>query len=110
VEEPVVIARVYDLLLWILPRIEKFPRSQRFVLGERLERTLYDLLEALIEARWSKDRRAPLRRANLLVDAARYYVRLSRDLKLLTPGQYHHGGRILVEIGQQVGGWSRAAP
>jgi len=47
-EELTVITKTYDLILWSCNHIGKFPRNHRFVLGERIERNLYDLLEILI--------------------------------------------------------------
>ena len=49
-EELVVITKTYDLILWSCNHTSRFPRQHRFVLGERLERSLYDLLELLIQA------------------------------------------------------------
>jgi len=46
-EELVVIRKTYDLILWSCNHTGKFPRSHRFVLRERIERKLYDLLEKL---------------------------------------------------------------
>jgi hypothetical protein len=51
-EELVVITKVYDLILWSCNHTGKFPRNHRFVLGERIERNLYDLLEILIRAKY----------------------------------------------------------
>ena len=50
-EELVVITKTYDLILWSCNHTGRFPRQHRFVLGERLERSLYDLLETLIQAK-----------------------------------------------------------
>ena len=47
-EELVVITKTYDLILWSCRHTGRFPRNHRFVLGERIERNLYDLLETLI--------------------------------------------------------------
>ena len=49
-EKLVVITKTYDLILWSCNHTSKFPRNHRFVLGERIERTLYDLLGPLIRA------------------------------------------------------------
>ena len=35
---------------WLVPVVEQFPRSQRFLPGDRLQGLALDLLEALIEA------------------------------------------------------------
>jgi hypothetical protein len=48
-EELVIITKTYDLILWSCNHTGRFPRQHRFVLGERLERMLYDLLETLIQ-------------------------------------------------------------
>ena len=55
-EELVVITKTYDLILWSCNHTSRFPRQHRFVLGERLERSLYDPLETLIQAKYSRDR------------------------------------------------------
>ena len=33
---PVAVEKAYDLLLWLLPKTEKFPRSYRQTLGHRI--------------------------------------------------------------------------
>ena len=40
------ITKTYDLILWSCNHTSKFPRNHRFVLGDRIERNLYGLLEA----------------------------------------------------------------
>jgi len=37
---------MYDLLLWYVPRLNKFARNSTLVLGERIQITLYGLLDA----------------------------------------------------------------
>ncbi len=39
-EELVIITKTYDLILWSCNHTSRFPRQHRFVLGERLERSL----------------------------------------------------------------------
>jgi len=33
-----VLERTYDLLRWLVPAVAQFPREQRYLLGERIER------------------------------------------------------------------------
>lgn len=56
-EELTVITKAYDLILWSCNHTSRFPRNHRFVLGERIERNLYDLLETLIRAKYTRQRR-----------------------------------------------------
>jgi hypothetical protein len=55
-EELPVIIKTYDLILWSCRHTSRFPRSHRFVLGERIERHLYELLETLIQAEHTRQR------------------------------------------------------
>ena len=63
-EELVVITKTYGLILWSCNHTGRFPRQHRFMLGECLERTLYDLLETLIRAKYSRERTPLLNEAN----------------------------------------------
>ena len=51
----------YQFLLWLLPSVEKFPRSHKFTLGGRIEAIALDVLEALIEATYTRDCAGALR-------------------------------------------------
>ena len=50
---PQAVQSCHDLLLWLIPQLDKLPRSRRFTLGDRLERILLDVLEKLVEAAYS---------------------------------------------------------
>jgi hypothetical protein len=55
----------YQFLTWLMPTVEKFPRSHRFTIGDRVQNTALDVLEALIEATYTRDRLQHLQQANL---------------------------------------------
>ncbi len=55
-EELTVITKTYDLIFWSSNHTNRFPRNHRFVLGERIERNQYDLLETLIRAKYTRQR------------------------------------------------------
>src|SRR5438445_11621534 len=90
-----VIAATYDLVLWSCRHVARFPRSHRFTLGERIERRLYDLLELLIQARYTRQRGELLRQANLTLEVLRHQVRLAHELQCLRTGSYEHASREL---------------
>lgn len=46
---PQALQSCHELLLWLIPQLDKFPRSRRFTLGERLETGLLKILELLVE-------------------------------------------------------------
>ena len=97
-----------QFILWLVPTIEKFPRSQKFLLGDRIQSTALDVLEALIEATYTRDRRGHLARANLGLEKLRVFFRLATDLKHLDVRRYEYAARSIDEIGRLVGGWAKA--
>ena len=104
-----VVEQAYQFLLWLIPAVEKFPRSQKFLLGDRIQANALSLLESLTEAAYVRQRRPVLRRANLDIERLRLLIRLSKDLRHLDMRRYEYAARHLDEIGRQVGGWMRAS-
>ena len=45
----------YRFVVWLVPTLERFPRSQKFLLGDRMHPAL-DVLERLIEATYTRHR------------------------------------------------------
>lgn len=54
--ELLIIEKMYDLQIWSLKHIEKFPRNHRYGLGLRLEERLSRVLDLLLRAKYSRDR------------------------------------------------------
>ena len=106
-DELVVITKTYDLILWSCQHTSRFPRNHRFVLGERIERNLYELLETLIQAKYDKQRGPLLEAANLKLEILRFQMRLAKDLQCLKLKSYGFASKAINEIGRLVGGWAR---
>ncbi len=98
---------MYRFLLWLVPTVEKFPRSQKFLLGDRIQTTALDVLERLIEATYTKARGPILQQANLGIEKLRILVRLAGDLRHLDLRRYEHAARSLDDVGRLVGGWMK---
>jgi len=103
------ITLTYDLLKWSIPTIEKFPRSQRFLLGDRIENHILDVLELLISANYSREKIDCLRKANFKIEMLRFLWRLTLDLKYLNTRRYEYVSAMLNDIGRLVGGWIKYA-
>ena len=108
-QDLVIITKTYDLVLWSCRHTSRFPKSHRFLLGERLERTLYDLLETLIQARYTRSRQGLLERANLALEVLRFQIRLAKDLQCLATSSYGFAAKAVDEIGRMVGGWLKSS-
>lgn len=110
-EELVILTRTYDLLTWLLPKCEKFPKPQRFVVTKRLQDAAMDFQEALFDAQAhsGKIRLDHLRRANADLNKLRLYLRLTYQWHWLNDGQYEHVSKMVAECGRLLGGWLRQA-
>src|SRR5271170_6862122 len=107
-QELTVITKTYDLILWSCNHTGRFPRNHRFVLGERIERNLYDLLEILIRAKYNRNRQELLEKANLMLEVLRFQMLLDKDLQCLKVESYGFAAKAIDEIGKLVGGWLKS--
>lgn len=103
----VIFTQTYDLLTWLLPQCERFPKSQRFVVTQRLQSAALDFQEAIFEAnaRGGAQRLAHLQAADAQLNKLRLYLRLSRQWDWLASGQYEHASSMAADIGKLLGGW-----
>jgi len=108
-DELPIIRAWYEFLIWLLPKIHKFPRDQRFLLGNRIEDRILEIMELLIRARYSRERLDLLTQANTELDVLLYLLRAAHDLKALPPKAYGDAASKLLEIGTQLGGWKRSS-
>lgn len=104
-----VVEKHYKLILWMLPKMAKFPKDQRFLLADRIERILLDILEMLIEAVYSKHKREILIKVNLKLDVLRFLMRITKDMKYISLQGYDFFCRTILEIGKMVGGWLKVS-
>ena len=98
----------YQFLVWLVPTVEKFPKRHRFTIGDRIETIAIDVLEALIEATYTRERTQHLRQANLGIEKLRFLLRLAADLRVLDRRRYEYAARTLDETGRLIGGWTKA--
>ena len=98
----------YQFVLWLVPALERFPRSQKFLLGDRVQGIALDVLESLIDATYTRERGSYLARANLGIEKLRFLLRLAHDLRYLDRRRYEHAARCLDETGRKIGAWSKA--
>ncbi len=108
VKIPQAVDDIHQLILWLVPVIEQFPRNRRFTLGERLESRLLKMLESLVGAAYSANKRAQLKHANLDLEVCRHLWRLAWELKCISTRRYEHGAGLMLDLGRQIGGWIRA--
>lgn len=105
--EMVIFTRTYDLLTWLLPKAERFPKLYRSTITQRLMDAAMDFQEALYEAQAfdGKIRLRHLRQADAHLNKVRLYLRLAQQWGWISLGQQEHAGRLVAEVGRLLGGW-----
>jgi len=104
-QDLVIFQKTYDLALWIYPKINKFPKQQRFVLGQRLENTVVRIIELVLESNSPDYNKSySLRKIDTELDKLRIFVRLSKDLNFLSTKSYLFVAEKINEIGKLLGG------
>lgn len=104
-QELSVIQKVYDLIQWYVPILNRLPRDQKFALGDRISARLYEVLEELIIARYAREKVRRLESVNGKLDVLRYQSRLLLDFQLIEAKRYAHAAKLINEIGSELGGW-----
>jgi len=94
-----------EFLMWLLQHTEKFPKRVRFTISSRMDNLALDILENIIEARYSHEKLAILKTINLQIEKLRILVRISHELKYLPHKSYEHACRYMNEAGKMTGGW-----
>lgn len=105
----IILVRTYDLINWLLPHCDDFPKQHRFVVTRRMQDALLDFQEALFEAnaRSGDIRLRELQSADAHLNKLRLYLRLAHQWLWLSDGQYAHVSRMVAEVGKLLGGWIR---
>lgn len=92
----------------ILLRTEKFPKRVRFTFSSRIDNLALDILEKLVEARYTKDKTAALSQANLSFEKLRVLFRISHEERLWDHKGFERVIRNIDEAGRMAGGWIRS--
>lgn len=100
-------SRTYELLKSAIPVINRFPRDYKFILGDRLQNILNDLMEQVLDAFYAKPdgKELLISKINLTLQKARTYFRLAHDLNILDQKLYLRFTEQIQEIGFQAGAW-----
>jgi hypothetical protein len=104
-----IITLAYDFTKYITPIVARFPRNQRYQLGERIENIMFDVLEKLLEAKFRKEKREILFQTNIGLEKLRFFIRLAHELKFIDHKRYAYISEQINQIGVQLGGWLKSA-
>ena len=108
-EAPIYVA-THDMLAWLVPHLEGWPRPQRFLLARQVLNSATSFYRLLLRARKVQGaaRAAVLLDADTELETLKALLRLGQERRYMSLRQYEHISGLLRNIGQQLGGWRRA--
>jgi hypothetical protein len=99
--------KFYELYRLTNRWLRKFPKPERYTIGERLENSLLDILTEIYFLNQLPD---AFKENHLLIasaknETAKILFRLATEIGVLESGKYTEAALILVETGKMLGGW-----
>lgn len=90
--------------------VKKFPKSDKYNLGNELKSLNIQILELLIKAECAKKdwKQSIIEKASNKLGILKILVRLASDLKIIDQKQYLKLQEQLQEIGRMIGGWLKS--
>ncbi len=107
---PPIVEQYYDFCRWLVPKISKFPRDQRHILGSRIENLALQILENLISAAMQSGTQkfTILQTTSIQLEQVRYLLRMAKDTMLINEKSHQYACRLLANIGKSLGGWLKS--
>lgn len=89
--------------------VNKFPKNQRFVLGQRIENLLILVLRKIIQANKERGeiRSENIKQISEILDELFIMVRLAKDLRFVSIAKYGIFSEKVNEIGKMLSGWQK---
>ena len=103
-----IIVKTYELSLWYIKKIEKFPKNHRFTLGDKIQNEMIELLLIYTDTIYSKNKKELLNKANRSIEKLRILTKLLCDLNILSNDNKRFVITKLNEIGAMSGGWIKS--
>ncbi len=104
-----ILTKLHELLFSVIPLLGKFPRDQKFVLGDRIEVKLLEVQESCLRAYYHREKREHLIEANMTLEITRRLIRLAHALRYFSNQAYAVSSEKLDEVGRMIGGWMKSA-
>lgn len=107
---PPIVEEYYEFCVWLLPKVSKFQKDQKYILGTRLQNNALEALEHILNAALcEKSKKEPhLSLAILKLEHVRYNLRLSVQIKMVNPKSYAYGSKKIIEVSQKLGAWRKS--
>ncbi|MFH1245978.1 MAG: diversity-generating retroelement protein Avd [Candidatus Omnitrophota bacterium] len=107
-EELIIYQKVYDFMCYFFPLVERFPKSEKFVLCAQVKNGVWDILKLIIRANKSRNKTPLLFEIDVLLVQVKTMVKFAHQRRYLSTQKWEHAGKLLAEIGRLLGGWLKS--
>jgi hypothetical protein len=106
-KEAPIYVRTHDMLDWLVPHLERWPRPQRFFLAREVLDGAIRFYRLLLRARKveGEERARVLLDADVELEVLKGLLRLGQERRYMSLDQYEHISTVMADIGRQLGGW-----
>lgn len=99
----------YDLLLQIFEIVKKFEKQYKYTLWDKIKNEIIDLITSVYRANSSFDERLKnIKKAREQVEVLKLYLRLCKDLKILTLKNFVDLSLNIDSISKQLFSWEKS--
>ena len=101
---PPIVEHYFEFCVWLLPKVSKFQKDQKYILGARLQNNALDALEYILDAALSdkSNKRQHLETAILTLEHIRYCLRLSAQIKMINLKSYAYGSKQYTQFPKSI--------
>lgn len=105
IEDMKIFHKTYEFIRWLHTLLNKFPKSEKYTMAQKIENTSLNFLESIIQSNNDFDKKQSLQKAIIELDKLRIFFRLSKDLQFISFDKYEYGSKLINEMGRMLGGW-----
>jgi len=106
-EDMKVFHKTYEFMKWLHITLSKFPNTEKYTLGQKIENAALGVLEGIIQSNNDFDKTASLRKTIVELDKLRIFMRMAKDFNFISFQQYEYCSKDINEIGKMLGGWQK---
>ncbi len=109
-EQLLIYQKLYDLVVWLYPLINRIPKGHKQVLGKHLEELCISLLLLIIKANKARGNTRVTLQLQFSddLDGLRILIRLGKDLRFISIKQYAVTAEKIYEVGRMLSGWMKS--
>ena len=93
-----------DLAHWLLPVVDKFPKTEKFALCTQIKNSVHTMVRHTIRAQKSRDKLQWLFEVDVELEVLRHFVRHSYNRRYLSARRLKIVTEHIAEIGRIIGG------